>query len=315
MESKRPVHPESTFSLDSYSSDNLAQWVELFLYSCRSRNLAAGTIEFYVKKLNVFVRFCNDLAIDWMNQLTPDAIRRFMIWLEESGHNPGGVHGFYRTVRTFLRWYELEAEPDGWSNPIRKVKPPIVPLEPLDPIPIPAAREMHNACEKDTFVGLRDRAILLFLLDTGARKSEFLALNIQDVDLITGVVQIRSGKGRKPRTAHLGDKSRQALRKYLRKRTDDDSALWIGRSGNRLSESGLQMLLRRKARRAGVPEPSPHDFRRAFALERLRAGVDLLTLSKLMGHESLQVLNRYLKQAGEDLQRVAKMSSPVDLHF
>ena len=64
-----------------------------------------------------------------------------------------------------------------------------------------------------------------------------------------------------------------------------------------------------------MPVPSPHDFRRAFAIERWRAGVDILTLSKLMGHTSLQVLNRYLKQIGEDLERAAKQSSPVDRNF
>jgi integrase/recombinase XerD len=75
------------------------------------------------------------------------------------------------------------------------------------------------------------------------------------------------------------------------------------------------MLLRRRSKLANVQAPSPHDFRRAFAIERWRAGVDILTISKLMGHTSLQVLNRYLKQVGEDLERAAKMSSPVDLNF
>ena len=75
------------------------------------------------------------------------------------------------------------------------------------------------------------------------------------------------------------------------------------------------MMLRRRSVNAGVPAPSPHDFRRAFAIERWRAGVDILTISRLMGHSSLQVLNRYLKQVGEDLERAAKMSSPVDLNL
>jgi integrase len=75
------------------------------------------------------------------------------------------------------------------------------------------------------------------------------------------------------------------------------------------------MMLRRRAARAHVPVPSPHAFRRAFALERWRAGQDILTISKLLGHASLQVLTRYLKQAGEDLEYAAKQSSPVDLNF
>jgi len=91
--------------------------------------------------------------------------------------------------------------------------------------------------------------------------------------------------------------------------------LWVGISEERFTATALRSMLRRRAGRAGVPVPSPHDFRRAFALERWRAGVDILTLSKLMGHTSLQVLNRYFKQAGEDLEPAARQSTPVDLHF
>jgi site-specific recombinase XerD len=145
--------------------------------------------------------------------------------------------------------------------------------------------------------------------------AEVLAFNRDDIDLITGVLLIRSGKGRKPRSVYLGDKSRRALRSYLKEREDYNPALWITPSGARLGQSGLQMLLRRRAGQAGVPAPSPHDFRRAFAIERWRAGVDLLTLSQLMGHTSLQVLSRYVKQIGEDLEQAAKQSSPVDRNF
>src|SRR6185503_4307419 len=98
----------------------------------------------------------------------------------------------------------------------------------------------------------------------------------------------------------------QSLRRYLRERKDYSSALWISTSGERLAQTGVRSMLRRRASRANVPVPSPHDFRRAFALERWRTGVDILTLSKLMGHTSLQVLNRYLKQAGEDLEQAAR---------
>ncbi|MFZ1039943.1 MAG: tyrosine-type recombinase/integrase [Anaerolineales bacterium] len=145
--------------------------------------------------------------------------------------------------------------------------------------------------------------------------AELLSLNKEDVDVFTGSVIIRSGKERKPRNVYLGDKSRSILRRYLKRRRDYKPALWIIKSATRLKQSGLQMMLRRRSASANISAPSPHDFRRAFALERWRASVDILMISKLMGHTSLQVLNRYLKKAGEDLERAAKMSSPVDRNF
>lgn len=294
---------------------NLQSWVAVFYGSCRSRNLAAGTLSFYSKKLSAFLMYCGDRGVQDLDQLGPDTIRDFLIQLQETGHRPGGMHCYFRALRTFLKWFQQEAAPEDWRNPIDRVRAPVVPLEPLDPVSVETIRAMLNTCTKGSPVGARDQSSLLFLLDTGSRLSEFLALNKADVDLLSGTVQIRAGKGRKPRNVYLGEKSRQTLRRYLRERADDSPALWLSRSGERLSDSGLRMMLRRRAEMAGVPAPSPHDFRRAFAIERWRAGVDILTISRLMGHSSLQVLNRYLKQVGEDLERAAKQSSTVDLNF
>lgn len=303
------------FTLEIYKNNDLHQWILLYIHACRARNLAVGTIEFYRKKLNAFLHFCADGGLNEVGQIHADDIRTFLIFLEEKGHRPAGIHCHYRSIKTFFRWFENEAEPENWLNPINKVKAPIVPLEPLDPVSIETIRAMLETCNRKELMGARDRALLLVLLDTGVRLGEFLTLNIDDVDPITGTVFIRSGKGRKPRTVYLGDKSRQSLRRYVKQRKDNNPAVWISRSDERLTDNGLRMILRRRATQADVPVPSPHDFRRAFAIERWRAGIDILTLSKLMGHTSLQVLNRYLKQIGEDLEFASKQSSPVDRNF
>ena len=83
--------------------------------------------------------------------------------------------------------------------------------------------------------------------------------------------------------------------------------------GERLTCTGLRLLLRRRAVVAGLKEiPSPHDFRRAFALIMLRNGVDVFALQKLMGHSDLQVLRRYLAQTDQDIQTAHMRGSPVD---
>jgi hypothetical protein len=61
-----------------------------------------------------------------VSHLTPTLLRQYLLWLFDTGHNPGGVHGFYRALRAFLRWWEDEYEPENWRNPIRKVKGPKV---------------------------------------------------------------------------------------------------------------------------------------------------------------------------------------------
>ena len=206
--------------LDVYKNDDLQSWIEIFLHGCRSRNLAPGTIKFYRMKLNIFVQFSSDLAITNISQITADNIRQFLIYLQERKHKPAGVHCFYRSVKTFLKWFERETEPPNWRNPIDKVRAPIVPLEPLAPISIQTIKAMMETCTRGQLADARDRAALLFLLDSGLRLAEFLALNKEDVNMITGEILVRSGKGRKPRNAYLGDISRRLLRKYLNLRID-----------------------------------------------------------------------------------------------
>jgi site-specific recombinase XerD len=150
-------------------------------------------------------------------------------------------------------------------------------------------------------------------LDTGARAQEFLNLNLEDVELATGSVLIRQGKGHKPRMVFLGRKSIRAIRAYYRFRRDTNPALWVSVHGERVTYAALRCLLRRRAQLAALKDiPTPHDFRRAFALIMLRNGVDIFALQKLMGHSDLQVLRRYLAQTDQDIQTAHMRGSPVD---
>jgi len=118
-------------------------------------------------------------------------------------------------------------------------------------------------------------------------------MNIKDADLNTGAVMILYGKGGKARMVFIGRKTRRAMRSYLRTRDDPSPALFISKDGDRLTYDGLRHLLERRAKRAKLTiKPTLHGFRRAFALNMLRSGVDIFVLQRLMGHADLQVLRR-----------------------
>ncbi|MDO9546760.1 MAG: tyrosine-type recombinase/integrase [Pelolinea sp.] len=221
------------------------------------------------------------------------------------------MHAFFRVLRSFLYWYELEDDLLGWTNPIQKVKVKSPRQEPLEPADIDAVKAMIGVCENN-FTGVRDRLIILVLLDTGLRASELLAMDFINVNPIVGTLQIMHGKGDKFRLVYLGKKSRLALRSYMRKTGNREGALFIGIHGERLTYTGLRLLLKRRAKKAGVEYQSPHSFRLLFALEMLRNGIDVFSLQLLMGHADLQMLRRYLKQVGSDLQEAHNQASPVD---
>jgi len=159
---------------------------------------------------------------------------------------------------------------------------------------------------------------MLALLDTGLRANEATGLNVGDLDLTDGAITVRRSKSRKSRTVFVGRRARKILATYLRQRGDPgpNEPLWLAYSTTgergRLAYSSLRDIVRRRAKAAGVAAPTLHSFRRGFAILMLRAGADAVTLSRMMGHGSLPVLMRYLKQERVDLGQVHGTCSPVD---
>jgi len=211
----------------SIVDDYLLMWMEAFLIDRQTSGVAEGTPDFYRIKLKMFADYCDAQTVKNISQITPTLIRQYFLFLEGAGHNPGGRHAAFRTMRVFLYWYEDEVEPKDWSNPIHRVKAPKVPLEPIEPVSIETVTKMIKACDRDTFTGDRDIAVFLCLLDTGARASEFLNIDLVDTNQVSGDILIRQGKGYKPRTVYIGRQSRKALRKYLKHRSDNNPALWV----------------------------------------------------------------------------------------
>jgi integrase/recombinase XerC/integrase/recombinase XerD len=293
---------------DQWTIQNLSQEyyipvaVESFLIDRKAQNMAAGTLYFYKMKLKLFFEFCERQFVKSIGDITPDFIRQYLFYLEQTGHNPGGIHACYRTLRTFMYWFEEEYEPEGWKNPIRKVKAPRLAQEPLQPISKDDFEALIATCEK-TWHGARDKAILLTLLDSGLRASELTALNLADLDVASGTVEVRKGKGRKPRVTFVGSVTRRAVRRWLAFRGSKAGALFTTQEEERLSYWGLRQIVRRRAEQAGIVEPGLHDFRRAFCLAQLQAGVPETTIARLMGHTTTQLITRYARQTGNDIHR------------
>jgi len=188
----------------------LTTWIDGFLLDRKASGLAKGSLEFYAEKLQMFVRFCEGRLITRISQVTPNDIREYLLKLSDEGHTPGGTHAAFRSLRAFLRWWENEVEPEGWKNPISKVKAPKVGVEPLDPVDLDIVGKMLETCQKDSFVGDRDRAILMALLDTGVRADELIKMDKGDLNVVTGAILVRKGKGHKPRMVYLGEKGSQS---------------------------------------------------------------------------------------------------------
>jgi hypothetical protein len=141
------------------------------------------------------------------------------------------------------------------TDPMARLRPPIVPDKPVPIVPADGLKRLFAVCAGSSFEARRDTALLMLLLDTGARRAEITGLTLDDVDLDLDVLVVL-GKGRRERTLPFGRRAGEALDRYLRARTRhkhaDQPWLWLGQKG-RLTDIGLRMMLRRRGAQAGLP--------------------------------------------------------------
>ena len=178
--------------------------------------------------------------------------------------------------------------------------------------------ELSSACKDGTNPG-RDLAMVLLMLDCGLRVSELININVEDVNLAEGYIKISAGKGNKERMVPIGSFVQKMIWKYLNHSrpqpvTEKITRLFLCDGGLPLSSNGVQQMLRRCARRAGISgvRCSPHTFRHTFAKNYLMNGGDIFSLQKILGHSSLASVRVYLNLFATDLKTQHRRFSPVD---
>jgi site-specific recombinase XerD len=266
-----------------------------------------ATMYWYHRYLGDIVDWLEEQGVSDPTQITPNHIRALLVARQNRGDGAQNVHHFAQCIKTFLNF--CVSDELITASPMNKVKMPRLPKKVLPAFEPQDEKKLLAACQTP-----RDQAIVLVLLDTGCRVAEFTRLKVQDADIQAGTVRVWCGKGKKDRLTFMGHKARKALHKYLSTRPDalPDEPLFACEHGGGLSVRGLQKVLSTLGRRAGVDNCHAHTFRRSFALWSLRAGMNIHVLAKIMGHNDLDTLRRYLAIVEEDLADAHKHHGAVD---
>jgi integrase/recombinase XerC len=268
----------------------MREYIEKFMrYLETERGASPHTLRSYRKDLEGFFYFRKSES----TVIEPFEVRGFVAEMILRGLQKSTVNRRLATLRSFFRFLQRE----GYlkANPARLVNSPK--MNRLLPkfLTVDDAFALVERPEGIGFAPARDRAILELLYSSGIRVSELSNLNLDNLNMKEGLVKVM-GKGRKERIVPVGRKAIEALRGYLIERSllkKSHTALFLNRSGTRLSDRGVRRVVVKYARELLLGRIGPHTLRHTFATHLLQGGADLRVIQELLGHASLSTTQKY----------------------
>lgn len=287
---------------------NLSSAIESFLFDCKSRRLTVQTIDGYKTKLTVFCRWLKGEGVTDVSAVTSQHIKRLLADMFDRGLTDHTQHDYARAVRTFCN-YLVRDEVLAFS-PFSKVKMPKV----ASRLPI-ILTDTEIATVLRLVTSERNRLIVRFILDSGVRASELIALNVGDVEMETGIITVKAGKGQKDRLTFVGKRTRRDLQTYLAQRGELDpyKPLFVSEDkGLRMKLFGLMSAFRLMREETGIETLTAHTLRRTMTTKALANGMNLHVLSQILGHADVAMLKRYAAVGRELIQQQSQLYGVVD---
>ncbi|MCC6347441.1 MAG: tyrosine recombinase XerC [Nitrospirales bacterium] len=280
------------------AQETLDTYIRQFLtYLDIERGVSPHTMKAYEQDLKEFSEYCraaSPLDIEMID------IRGFVAEKIMAGKSKTTVARKLATLRSFFRY--LYREGYVKANQAKLVPTPKTPKHLPNFLSVDDAFTLVQTPEGIGLLPARDRAVLELFYASGLRVSEVAGLNTDDLNLREGLVKAR-GKGKKERIVPVGSKALDALKSYLvermlfrKKKADSGSgpALFLNRSGGRLTDRQIRRIVVKHARAMGISgQIGPHTLRHTFATHLLLGGADLRTIQELLGHSSLSTTQKY----------------------
>ena len=273
------------------------------------------TIENYDRYLSKFIFFAK---ISQTSEITSEIVRNFRMWLNRQPKNKKSRETLSRktqnyyliALRAFLKYLR--------KREIESLQPEQVELaktteKSLELITAEELERLMSSSEGELIEELRNKAILEMLFSTGLRVSELCNLN-SDINLKNDEMSVR-GKGGKIRVVFLSNRAKEALKKYLSKRTDMNEALFIGLNKTRTKEEkttrltprSIERIIKKCSIKAGLANRvTPHTLRHVYATDLLQNGADIRSVQSLLGHASISTTQIYTHVTDSHLKEIHK---------
>jgi len=267
------------------------------------RRLAARTLAAYARDVALLEALAAGRALQ---SLRAQDVRRFIATLHGKGQSPRSLARVLSSWRGLFEW--LSRNQLAPANPCAGVKAPRAAKRLPEVLSPDDAVRLVCADPGDARDGVRDRALFELAYSSGLRVSELTGLDMDAIDLATGEARV-TGKGSKTRIVPVGAPALAALRAWLGERPARaraaEAALFVGRTGGRLSPREVQRRIKRWALAAGLAmDVHPHMLRHSFASHVLQSSGDLRAVQEMLGHASIASTQVYTHL---DFQHLAKV--------
>ncbi|MHC9061904.1 tyrosine recombinase XerC [Nitrospira sp. CMX1] len=287
------------------------------MYLQVERNASPETIRNYrsdLQQLTGFLRSTKKGASSIrVDSISSDEIRAHLHSLDRQGKKAASLARKLASLRSFFRFLLREALVK--TDPTETLRSPRLPKH------LPRVLTKDDAAALMTFpsepspLSLRDRALLETMYSTGARVSEVVGINLNDLDEADGLVSLK-GKGRKERLVPIGDVALQAIREYRTslkptpRNRHPSSPMFLNHRGGRLTTRSVAYMVARYSGRLVGGAVSPHALRHSYATHLLDEGADLRSIQELLGHASLSTTQKYTHVAIDQLLAVYDRAHP-----
>ncbi len=295
--------------------------IEQFLNYLRIEKSASQlTLNSYKTDLEQFCIFVADKQAVEINQITYEmvnhqTVREYLIHLQDGDYKRASIARKLAALRSLVKY--LCKENKYSSNPIAAVSTPKQDKK-LPQFLYPQEIELLLAAPDNSYLGIRDKAIMELLYATGMRVSELVGLNTKDIDLEQELVKVW-GKGGKERIIPWGRAAKLSLINYLhnsrgflaRSNNASAEALFLNKNGTRLSDRSIRNILNKYVEKVAINQKiSPHGIRHTFATHMLNNGADLRSVQELLGHVKLSTTQIYTHLTKEKIKTIHNNTHP-----
>lgn len=272
--------------------------------------MSPHTLEAYRRDLNKVLAFCAQASIASWAALDIQRLRQLVSRLHQQGQSSRSIARLLSAVRGLYHYLNREGLCD--HDPANGLAPPKGERRLPKTLDTDRALQLLEGGVEDDFLALRDHAILELFYSSGLRLSELTGLNLEQMDLADGLVQVL-GKGSKTRVLPVGRKAREALQAWLPLRllaNPEDDAVFISQKGRRLGPRAIQLRVKGAGERELGQNLHPHMLRHSFASHLLESSQDLRAVQELLGHADIKTTQIYTHLDYQHLASVYDSAHP-----